>query len=415
MKKIIIIFLFLGFTFYLKAQDTLKVDLQQADSIFITNNFYLLASAMNIEAQKALVLQAKLYPNPVFSADLHAYDPENKKAFYIGPSGQKAFQLEQLILLGGKKKSEIEIAKTNSVIAELEFQQLIRKLKFRLRSELYAAGQQQLLLSMYNAQLALLDTLLSLYQTQVDEGNLPLKDLVRLKSAYLKLNNDRTELLKQCYETQAQLQTLLQTTSFVEFQFSEKDIEKYIQPVSFTEIQKEALISNPDFLILQQNKTLAEQYLQYQKRLAIPDIDFYVSYDQRADAFNNQINAGFAIPLPLWNRNQGNIKAAQFKLKETDYQLQATQNELLSNLKNYYSFYVQAIAEYQKAKSLYNQDFGFIVKGMVENFQKRNISIVEFIDFFESYNETLTEITQIRTQLVISSEQLNMIIGKDIL
>lgn len=43
---------------------------------------------------------------------------------------------------------------------------------------------------------------------------------------------------------------------------------------------------------------------------------------------------------------------------------------------------------------------------MADNFQKRNVPIVEFVDFFEAYNEVLTELTRIKTQLIISGKQL---------
>jgi cobalt-zinc-cadmium efflux system outer membrane protein len=413
-KRVKLIFIFLSFSISVFGQDTLKINLAQADSIFISNNYYLLASAMNIEAQKAQIIQAKLYPNPIFTADLNAYDPENNKAFHVGRTGQKVFQFEQLIVLGGKRKSEIEMAKTNAKIAELEFQQLVRQLKFRLHSDLFAIGQQQFVLSRYNRQLALLDTLLSAYQVQADKGNIPLKDVVRLKAAYLKLNNDRAELFHQYYEALSNIQTLLQTDAPIDFIFSEQEIENYIKPVSLNDIKSDALQNRPELLIIQQDKILAEQYLTYQKRLAVPDINLFTSYDQRGGAFINQVNAGIAIPLPLWNRNQGNIKASQFKLKEADYNLQAMQNEIMSSLQNHYASYLQTVSEYRKAIALYNEDFETTVKGMTNNFQKQNVSIVEFIDFFEAYNEVLTELARIKKQLVMSAEQLNLLIGKDV-
>jgi len=51
---------------------------------------------------------------------------------------------------------------------------------------------------------------------------------------------------------------------------------------------------------------------------------------------------------------------------------------------------------------------------MTANFQKRNVSIVEFVDFFEAYNDALSELSKVKTQLVLSGEQLNMLIGKDL-
>lgn len=412
--KTVLATVILGLSISANSQDTLKINLQQADSIFQRNNFSLLASSMNIEAQKAQIIQAKVYPNPIFTVDLNVYDPENNKAFHVGPSGQKGFQLEQLILLGGKRKSEIEMAKTNSQIAELEFQQLLLQLKFRLHSDLFSMGQIQALLQRYSQQLELLESLVAAYEIQAQKGNIPLKDVVRLKGAYLNLNNNRADLLKDYFQTQSSIQTLLQTNAVVKFEFNESDIEKYIQQNAVEELKNEAFRSNPELQIIQSNKILAKQYLQYQKRLAVPDINIITSYDQRGGAFNNQFNAGFAIPLPLWNRNRGNIKASQYKIKEADYNVQSMQNEITSNIQNAFQLYLQSVIEYQKSTALYNADFEVTVNGMTENFQKRNVSLIEFMDFFEAYNETLNELTRIKTQLVISAERINLLTGKAI-
>ena len=87
---------------------------------------------------------------------------------------------------------------------------------------------------------------------------------------------------------------------------------------------------------------------------------------------------------------------------------------MYSELQNAYSVYTQTVSEYGKATTIYNSDFELTVNGMTENFKKRNINIVEFIDFFEAYNDALNELTRIKTQLVISAEQINLLTGKDI-
>jgi len=398
----------------LHATGKIKLSLQQADSMFLANNFSLLASSMNIEAQKAQILQAKLYPNPTIGTDFNVYDPDNKQIFHIGSSGEKDFQFNQLILMGGKRKTEIEMAKTNATIAELEFQQLIRQLRYKLHSDLFSVGLQQFLLEKYNKQLALIDTLLSSYQVQADKGNVPLKDLVRLKAEYLQLNDNRAEIFKQYCETQSDLQTLLQTPFNIEFEFTESEISDYIRLHDYEELKSEAMKNRPDLNIMQQNQLLAQQYLQLQKRMNIPDVNLLLSYDQRGNAFQNQVNGGISLPIPIWDRNKGNIKTAEFKKKQTEYDLAELKAEIMADLQNSYTFYSQTVTEYKKLMKLYNQDFETTVNGMTDNFQKRNISIVEFVDFFEAYNEVLTELTRIKTQLVLSGEQLNLLVGKDI-
>lgn len=398
----------------LLAIDTLSVTLHEADSIFQINNIYLLAATMAVEAQRAQVIHAKLYPNPVFTAEINVYDPENNKTFHAGATGQKVFQVEQLIILGGKRKAEIELAKTNTDIAELELMKLLRHLKFKLHTALFTTGQQQQLLQRYNGQLALLDSLLAAYEKQVTKDNIPLKELVRLKGVYLNLNNERATLLKEYYETQSTLQTLLQSSSVISFRFSENDITKYIKSNSLSDMKNEALNNRPELLLARKNLILAQQYLQYQKRSVIPDMSFFAQYDQRGGAFINQINAGIAIPIPIWHRNQGNIKTAQYRIMENDYLIKVLENEIFTEIQNSYTLYEQTVSEYIKAQTLYNNDFEITMKGMTDNFQKRNISIIEFIDFFEAYNQTLAEVARIKTQLVLSAETLNLIIGKDL-
>ena len=394
--------------------DTLKVSLQKADEVFLAKNYYLLAKSMNVEEQKAQILQAKIYPNPIFTADINAYDPQNNKAFHVGQTGQKSFQFEQLILLGGKRKAEIDLAKLSAERAEIEFTQLTRELKFQLHSSLFTNGEQILLLKKYNEQLSLLSGLLDSYQIQADKGNIPLAEVVRLKGTYLRLNNDKTELLKDYYDIQTTLQTLLQTNDVVEFEFTESDIEKYIKTIEFTTITDEAQQNRPELLLAEQDKLVAEQNLSLQKRQVVPDINLFTSYDQRGGAFNNQVNAGIAIPIPLWNRNQGAISAAKYRIEASNYMLKANQEGLYGTLFNAYSYYNHTVEEYNKVLQLYNGDFETTLKGMTDNFLKRNVSIIEFVDFFEAYNDVLTELTRVKTRLIVSGEKLNLLIGKDL-
>ena len=51
---------------------------------------------------------------------------------------------------------------------------------------------------------------------------------------------------------------------------------------------------------------------------------------------------------------------------------------------------------------------------MTENFQKGNVSLIEFVDFFESYNNAVSEISRIKLQLATSAEQIKLSTGKEL-
>jgi cobalt-zinc-cadmium efflux system outer membrane protein len=393
--------------------DTLALSIKQADKIFLAANFQLMASAMNIEAQKAQEIQAKLFPNPVLTADFNAIDPENNQIFHLGSGGQQSLQIEQLILLGGKRKSQIDLAKTSTQMAELALLDLMRQLKFQLHTGLFLISQKQLLISKYDKQLILLDEIVSAYEIQVPKGNIPLKDLVRLKGVYLNLSNERAAIYSDYFEQMTMVQTLLQTKKIITPIILDSEIRSFVLPINVNDLFQEAIQNRPDLLMSQKDLTFAQQYFTLQQKLAKPDITLFASYDQRGGAFQRQVNLGFAIPLMFWNKNQGNIKTAQALIQTKNYAYEGLKSQVIAEVNGTYLQYQQTVKEYMKNSKLYNDDFEITLKGMTENFQKGNVSVLEFVDFFESYNNALSEMARTKIQLATSIEQIKLSTGKE--
>jgi cobalt-zinc-cadmium efflux system outer membrane protein len=51
---------------------------------------------------------------------------------------------------------------------------------------------------------------------------------------------------------------------------------------------------------------------------------------------------------------------------------------------------------------------------MLNNFQKRNVSLLEFTDFMESYNQASIQVNELKKKVVLSGEELNSTINKDL-
>ncbi len=399
---------------YLQATDTLRVNLKQAEELFLKNNYTVLAQAMNIDAQKAQEIQAKLLPNPVFTADFNVYDPQNEKFFHTGNTGQKSFQLEQLFRLGGKRQSEIDLAKSNSQISELVFNDLVRQLKFQLYNVFYSMGEQNKLILQYGLRMNVLDSIISAFETQVAKGNLPLKDLVRLKTLYINLLNQKLELQRENFKLMSDLQVLVQTKAYILPEMEAKEMNKYEKTFLEEELLRIAMENRPDYQITEQNKALASQYLAYQKKLAVPDLTVFASYDQRGGAFVNQFNGGLALPLPVFNRNQGNIKTAKINSKIAELNQNAMKFSIETEIVSSLNIYNESMKEYRKITSLYSNDFDFTFNSISTNFQKRNVSLLEFVDFFEAYNSASYEITKSKLQLLGAAGVLNYNVSKNL-
>ena len=390
------------------SQDTLRITISEADKLFVEKNLLLAASKLGVDAQKAMEIQARLYPNPEFSIGINTYDSDNKKAFYAGKNGEKTFDFQQLILLGGKRKNQIRLAAENSRQSGYELENLLRNLKYELHQNLYSLHFDLRSLNKYNIQLAQLDTIINAYEVQVRKGNIPLKEVVRLKSVYIRLNNGKTEILQSIWQSQKDLQILLHTNLDI-FPVMDADdkVKGFEQLVTLDSLQILALQNRQDLKISGVNQTIADLNYKYQESLAVPDLTVGTSYDQLGGAFNHQFLLTVGIPLPLWNRNQGNIKSARIQQKAAAANIQLQQNIIESEVKQAWSNMYRSMQEYREINQVYNADFGEIFNGMQTNFLKRNISIVEFVDFFESYNETIAELYRVRKQLMIAAENIN--------
>lgn len=414
MRKLCALFLLVLYSPVVLAQKT--VTLQDCESQFLKNNLFLLASQYNIDASKALTIQARIWDNPSITAELNAYNPERNQYFDIGKQGQKAFGIEQLIYLGGKKRNEIKLAQTNEKLAELQFNDLLRTLKLQLRKSFFTVYYNKKSLETTDNQLTHIEDLINSYTVQVQKGNIPLRDLVRLQSLYLNFKNERMEVVNENIEEQGNLKLLLNSTENIVPDVSKEEFDKYTKTIPFDlkTFQDDAIANRPDYLAKQKEIEANEINIKWQKSLSIPDITVGANYDQRSGAFNKEANLTLGIPLPLWNKNKGNIKYAQTILEQSKIEKQNFDLQLQTEITSAWNKWDESRKNYVVIKPTVNSDFKAVYNGILTNFQKRNISLLEFTDFMESYNQASVQINELKKKVILSGEELNSTINKDL-
>nr|WP_199000424.1 TolC family protein [Flavobacterium sp. ASV13] len=392
------------------------VTLQDCESQFLKNNLFLLASQYNIDASKALTIQAKIWDNPSITAELNAYNPDRNQYFDIGKQGQKTFGIEQLIYLGGKKRNEVKLAQANEKLAELQFNDLLRTLKLQLRKSFFTVYYNTKSLETTDRQLVHIEDLINSYTIQAQKGNIPLRDVVRLQSLYLNFKNERMEVVNNNIEEQANLRLLLNSAENIVPEVSKEEFNRYIKVIPFDlkTFQDEAIANRPDYLSKQKDIEANEINVKWQKSLSIPDITVGATYDQRGGAFNKEANLTLGIPLPLWNKNKGNIKYAQTILEQSKIEKQNFDLQLQTEITSAWNKWEESRKNYVVIKPTVNSDFEAVYNGILTNFQKRNISLLEFTDFMESYNQASIQVNELKKKVVLSGEELNSTINKDL-
>ncbi len=400
---------------FLFAQNYFSID--SCESQFKKNNLLLLAQQYNIDASRAAVIQAKIWEQPYFAAEFNALNPQDKKILDVGANGQKGVAVQQLIYMGGKKKREVDFAKSNVAIAALEFEELLRNLKFQLAQNFYNIYFDQQKVKNIDGQIVVLEKLLAAYEIQSDKGNLPLKEVVRLQTLVLGLKNERTTLQKEITRQQQELQLITGSKEIIHPIADEPSIiSKFNKPKYLKDsLLVIAAAKNPDYLIALKISESQELFLRWQQSLAKPDITTGLSYDQRGGAFNNQVNLTIGMPLRLWNRNKGNIKMAEAQVGQSNINKEYKLLELQSLVESAWIIWQQQQQQLNSINQSVAQNLETVYQGILANFQKRNITSLEFTDFMESYNQSTIQLNEMKKQLVMAGLQLNYITNTAVL
>ncbi|WP_317616895.1 TolC family protein [Elizabethkingia miricola] len=382
--------------------------MEECEEAFRKNNLELLAQQYNINLADADIIQAKIWDLPEVTFQANAYNPEGKKFFDIGRS--KNATIQQLIYLGGKKKNEIEFAKSNKELAQLQFSQLLADLRSQMRETYYALYFEEKKLQSVDIQLRYMNDLLEAYRIQTQKGNTSLKDEVRLQSVVINLNNDKVTINNNILQQQQSMKVLTGINDTMLTGFADEEANKLMamQPLmTVDEIKQKALDNNADYLFslktIDNNKT----FLKWQKSLNVPDINVGGAWSQNGGTYNNEIDFTIGIPIPLWKKNKGNVVRAQVQIEQSQKTVEMKKQQLETQLDMAYQTWQNQYQQYFTLKPQDMDNLEVVYQGILKNFRKGNVSLIEFTDFTDSYRQTILQLYEMKKQIMISAEEIN--------
>ena len=396
-------------------QDTLHITLPEAEKRFSDRNLSLLSEKYNISIAQAQVIQARLHINPNLQFTGNIYNPEQKKFFDVSnKTGEYIKGAQQLILLAGKRNKQIQLAETNANLAANRFFDLLRTLRFTLRSDFFQAYFLQSSINAYQIQIVALDSLNSTYEKLVTKGVVTLKDAVRIKALLYSLRAEQTSLQNQFNDAEAEIQLLLQDnkTWFIPVSDINPAAIPLIKNYPVQALVDTAFANRYDIRIAQNNLLSDLQNYNLQKALAVPDLTAGASFDKRGSFVESASFFNLAIDLPFFNRNQGNIKAARASIDQSKILLKQQAFTVENDVQKAYTKALNTDKMLSSIDPAFRNDFEQLLRSVTINFQKRNISMLEFTDFYESYKQNILQLNQLQNDRVQAIETLNFSIGK---
>jgi outer membrane protein, heavy metal efflux system len=398
--------------------DTLKITIAGSETIFLQSNLSILAARYNIDVNRALIRQSKLWDNPVVSTDQNIYDRQGGFFKHDKTTGQAYVQVMQLIKTAGKRNKLTQLAMDNTAISTSEFDDLIRTLRFALISDLYEIDHQLEIRQVYNTEINELGILVKGMDEQFKAGDISLKDDIRIKALLFDLQNELINVDAQIMPLQSEVKLLLRESdsSFIlpVLNYDLPDLIKKQIP-SKQELLQIAEANRPDAKLAHSELEYANHNFVYQKALAKADISIGTEYDQRSSYSPDYVGLAISFPLNIFNRNQGNIESAQYAIK----QQQALYDGQVSRIENDISSAIAKVKFYQGVNNLQQLDFAqeyeVVFQNMLKSYQHRQVSLLEFIDFADAYQDTKLKLLEQHNGLLKAISELNYQAGKDVI
>jgi cobalt-zinc-cadmium efflux system outer membrane protein len=398
--------------------DTLRIKLDSAEKLFLGGNFILLAQKYNIQAQKALEIQARLYPNPNLSVYYSLYNTQTKKFFPVGSGtsgGELSGQLSQLVYLAGQRNKQVRIAEANTRLAEYQFYDLIRTLKYTLRTDFYNIYFLLHSAAVYDEEIKSLQQVVNAFEEQEGKGYIAEKEVIRIKAQLYTLLGEYNSLIGQINDEESELRLVLQVkNSFIVPDLDSVKIGTF-SPSTFplATLLDSAYKNRADLLMARTSVEASKLNYNYQKALAVPNLTLALAYDQQGSYINNLTSLGAAIDLPFFNRNKGNIQAAKITTDANSALQQNTEATVQENVSHALEKAFANDKMYRTIDPKFLKDFDHMLHEVLTNYEKRNLTLLDFLDFYSSYKDNILSSNNIQFNRISSFEDINYYTGTE--
>jgi len=400
--------------------NAVRLSLADAEKSFLERNLLLLASKYQIDAKKALVLQAGLYANPTVYYEMNVANYRTSQYMDATENGSQVVQIQQLFLLGGKIDKRIKVAEINKSITENQFFDMLRALKFELRNTFFALHFMRESVMYYDQTIEALGKTVKSAEVALARRAITKAEYLRLKALNYFLRNERANIIVNLRLKEVNLRVLMNRPEFADKQIIPIVDERLLEQTAASDLAVKQLIqeaeqNRPDIKAAMLNLKYETANLDLQEANAIPDLAFGPVFNRANTYIPNYFGLTAQMTVPLFDRNQGNIASAKKAIAARKGELMNERMKLEGELAAALIKAKEKDKIYQEFKQGHVQDFRELIVVMVQSYQKRYISVIELADFFETYRNSIVQLIDLKTQRTEALEAINYSIGKDIL
>ena len=395
-----------------RASGSVRITLDDAVQMALQHNHNLLAARTTIQQSEAEETTANLRPNPVLFADwdyLPFFSPGNWTSQYLQDSTEADLGLSYLIERGKRRQHRLQAAKDLTAVTRSQVADNERGLTFQVATLFTNVQLAESTLDLANQDLKSFQSTVDVSENQYKVGGISENDYLKIKLQLLQFQSDVEQTQLARVRALSDLRQLLGYESVSADYDVAATFEYQALKVNLEDLQMKALQNRPDLRAAQQGVTAANSQFLLQKSIAKQDVTITGNYTH-VNGINGASFLG-SIPLPIFNRNQGEIARARYAITQAQEQQAAASGQVVTDVKDAY----EGLQTNDKVVQLYRSSYLDVSKQSRDiseyAYRRGAISLLDFLDAERTYRATQLAYRQTLASYLLALEQLREAVG----
>jgi outer membrane protein, heavy metal efflux system len=389
-----------------------RISLDDAIRLALLHNHALQAMRTTIQQSLAEEITANLRPNPTLGLDaqfMPIFQPDKLDADYLDQSAQFDAGIGYLFERGKKRQHRLQAAKDQTAVVRSLVSDNERQLVFNVSQQFVDVLLAESLLEFAQQDLDSFQKTVEISKERFRVGDMSENDFLKIKLQLLQFQSDVNAARL------ARLQSLAALRQLLGFESTPDDYDVQgtldYQPVhaDLNGLKNVAALNRPDLRAAQQSVTAAESQYSLQKANGKMDITGTFSYSHTAGASSGSFF--YNMPLPIFNRNQGEIARAQYAITQAQQQASETTQQVSTDV-------VTAFANLQTNDQIIQLYQGGYVEQAKESrdiseyaYRKGAASLLDYLDAERTYRANQLAYRQALASYMLALEQMRQAVG----
>lgn len=374
------------------AQEPRSLTLAEARRIAFQRNWDLLAARADVDTATAQKLVAKEFPNPTLSlaASKISFDGHRNGTTAGNSLWNRGFDniaaVSQLFEIGGKRPARRDSALAGLAAAEARLRDARRVLEQGVARAYVTVLLARNNVEILNQSVTSLRSEARIAEVRLKAGDISVADKTQIEIAAERLAQDAS--LAGATERAARIAVdILLGEANTPGNWVPGDSLEELTGYPFPASSESPGLPRPDLAAVEAAARKAEADLRLQRAMRVPDPTVSLQYEHEQPDKPNTIGLAVSFPLPLWNRNEGNIAAARSALAATRVQAEKLRSQIAADIATAHVAYEEAAARLQRFRTQIRPKSEQVRKTVAFAYEKGGASLLDLLSAERNDND----------------------------